>query len=55
MGITVIAEGIEVPAQDEILKKNECTKVQGYFYAKPMSPNEFELWYANFNTQGVSL
>lgn len=55
MGITVIAEGIEVPAQDEILKKNSCTKVQGYFYAKPMCSNEFELWYYNFINQGVTL
>ena len=48
MGLSVIAEGIEVPLQDEIIKKNSCTKVQGYFYAKPMNIIEFEDWYKSF-------
>jgi len=48
MGLSVIAEGIEVPIQDEIIKKNSCTKVQGYFYAKPMNTIEFEDWYKSF-------
>jgi len=48
MGISVIAEGIEVPKQDEIIKKNSCTKVQGYFYARPMNPENFETWYKTF-------
>ena len=49
MGLSVIAEGIEVPLQDEIIKKNLCTKVQGYFYAKPMNIIEFEDWYKSFH------
>ena len=48
MGLSVIAEGIEFPEQDEIIKKNLCTKVQGYFYAKPMDNIEFENWYKSF-------
>ncbi|MAD41283.1 MAG: hypothetical protein CL623_02690 [Arcobacter sp.] len=48
MGLSVIAEGIEFPKQDEIIKKNLCTKVQGYFYAKPMYDLEFETWYKSF-------
>ena len=48
MGLSVIAEGIEFPEQDEIIKKNLCTKVQGYFYAKPMHGIEFEDWYKSF-------
>ena len=48
MGLSVIAEGIEFPEQDEIIKKNLCTKVQGYFYAKPMNCIEFEDWYKSF-------
>ncbi len=50
MGLSVIAEGIEFPKQDEIIKKNLCTKVQGYFYAKPMDSIEFEDWYEIFKT-----
>ncbi len=49
MNISVIAEGIELPQQDEILKKNLCKKVQGYYYAKPMENVKFENWYKDLN------
>jgi diguanylate cyclase (GGDEF)-like protein/PAS domain S-box-containing protein len=48
MGLSVIAEGIEFPLQDEIVKKNSCSKVQGYFYAKPMPAIDFEDWHESF-------
>lgn len=44
MNIPVIAEGIEVSKQDEILKNSSCTQVQGYYYAKPMDAKSFESW-----------
>lgn len=53
MGLSVIAEGIEFPEQDEIIKKNSCTKAQGYFYAKPMSIDEFEDWYKSFQQLNI--
>lgn len=53
MGLTVITEGIEVPLQDEIIKKNSCTKVQGFFYAKPMNSIEFKDWYKNFTLLNI--
>ncbi len=37
-----VAEGIEEPEQVELLKKVNCETAQGYFYAKPMSIEEFE-------------
>jgi diguanylate cyclase (GGDEF)-like protein len=55
MGISVIAEGIEVTEQDEIIKKNSCTKVQGYFYAKPMDADIFEFWYKNYKKLNLTL
>lgn len=45
MNISVIAEGVEFPMQDEIIKKNHCSKVQGYYYAKPMDSINFENWF----------
>lgn len=48
MGISIIAEGIEVSKQDEIIKNNLCSKVQGYFYARPMLVEHFESWYKKF-------
>lgn len=47
MNISVIAEGIELKEQNQILRKNQCSKVQGYYYAKPMNIIEFENWYKN--------
>lgn len=48
MGISVIAEGVEFTQQDEIIKKNGCSKVQGFFYTKPMNELDFQIWYKNF-------
>ncbi len=37
-----VAEGIEKPEQVELLKKVNCETAQGYFYAKPMTLEDFE-------------
>ena len=37
-----IAEGIEEPAQESILKKLGCEEGQGYMYSKPVPPDELE-------------
>ena len=41
LGIDVICEGVETKDQVEMLKKFGCSKVQGYFYGKPMPVDEF--------------
>lgn len=44
-GLKVIAEGVETKEQLECLRKLECDEIQGYYYAKPMSPEEaLERW-----------
>lgn len=42
MNYAVVAEGIETKEQIQILKDMDCNFVQGYYYAKPMPPDEFE-------------
>jgi diguanylate cyclase (GGDEF)-like protein len=37
-----IAEGIEEPAQEDILKKLGCEEAQGFMYAKPSHPRDLE-------------
>ena len=37
----LIAEGVETRDQVELLKRMGCDQVQGYYYAKPMPPEDF--------------
>ncbi len=46
--IKTIAEGIENPQQEEILRKAGCDYGQGYFYGKPMPAEELEKLFAKF-------
>lgn len=38
----VIAEGVETQEQVDFLLKNGCSRFQGYFYFKPLRPEELE-------------
>jgi diguanylate cyclase (GGDEF)-like protein/PAS domain S-box-containing protein len=40
MGLTVIAEGVETPDQDEVLREMGCPVVQGYLYGRPVPPGD---------------
>ena len=42
LSIPVIAEGVETQEQYELLKKIGCDIIQGYYFSKPVSPEEFE-------------
>lgn len=52
LGKTVIAEGVETREQLNILKKFNCDEVQGYYFSKPLLPEEFEAFYMAFNEAG---
>lgn len=52
LGKTVIAEGVETVEQLNILKKLKCDEVQGFYFSKPLLPEEFEAFYAEFNKTG---
>ncbi|AKQ55623.1 EAL domain-containing response regulator [Bordetella hinzii] len=47
LGITVVAEGIETPDQRNALLDMRCALGQGYWYARPMSGDEYESWLFN--------
>jgi len=53
LGKEVVAEGAEDLACVNMLKEMKCEKIQGYYYAKPMSFDEFVSWLSLFdnNTQ----
>ncbi|GGY43092.1 putative bifunctional diguanylate cyclase/phosphodiesterase [Pseudoduganella albidiflava] len=42
LGMRVIAEGVETPAQASLLSVLGCSVMQGYFFGRPMSPDQLE-------------
>ncbi|EIK51320.1 GGDEF domain-containing protein [Stutzerimonas stutzeri TS44] len=40
LGMSVIAEGVETPAQEAYLIAEGCQEGQGYYYSKPLQPRE---------------
>jgi diguanylate cyclase (GGDEF)-like protein/PAS domain S-box-containing protein len=41
LGLTVVAEGIETLEQETFLRNHGCDETQGYFFSKPVAPDEF--------------
>ncbi|MBR2276124.1 MAG: EAL domain-containing protein [Lachnospiraceae bacterium] len=42
IGVPVVAEGVEVAGQYDLLKEMGCRFIQGYYFSKPLPPLEFE-------------
>lgn len=45
LGLVTIAEGVETKEQLDYLKEQGCDEVQGYYYSKPLLPDQFEEFY----------
>ena len=43
LNMRIVAEGIETREQVDFLAENECDLIQGYYFAKPMPVEEFEV------------
>lgn len=52
MDYAVVAEGIETKEQIQMLRDMDCNFVQGYYYAKPMPPDEFEEYMLRHSIHG---
>ena len=44
LGLEVIAEGVETDAQAVTLSELGCHEAQGYYYGKPMTSADFQVW-----------
>ena len=45
----VVAEGVETEKQLNEIKKMNCDEVQGFYFARPMSEEDFETFLSNQN------
>lgn len=50
LNMDIVAEGVENQEQIEYLKTLNCHVAQGYFFSKPLSPNDAEIWLGNRKT-----
>ncbi|CAM2818659.1 c-di-GMP phosphodiesterase [Komagataeibacter xylinus] len=50
LGMTVVTEGVETEQQRDLLEKLNCDVMQGYLFAKPLAPDDFEKWMRHHKT-----
>jgi diguanylate cyclase (GGDEF)-like protein/PAS domain S-box-containing protein len=41
LGLTIVAEGVETIEQMNFLKEHSCDEMQGYYFSKPIVPEQF--------------
>ena len=44
LGLTVVAEGVELESSLQLLQRWRCDTVQGYFISRPLTASAFEAW-----------
>ena len=44
LDVPVIAEGVENEEQYKVLREMGCDLIQGYYFSKPVAPEEFEVF-----------
>ncbi|MDH5511988.1 MAG: EAL domain-containing protein [Gammaproteobacteria bacterium] len=42
LGLKVVAEGVETIQQLDFLRGHQCDAMQGYYFSKPLAPEQFE-------------
>lgn len=47
--IDIVAEGVETETQKEFLSENDCDKIQGYYYSRPLPLSEFETYFEKYH------
>jgi PAS domain S-box-containing protein len=41
LSLTVVAEGVETQAQEDFLRDHICDEMQGFYFSKPIAPDQF--------------
>lgn len=57
LGIQSVAEGVQTEAQVTTLRNLKCSEIQGYYYCKPISKKDFEVFLSTnkFEKKGMLL
>ncbi|EON94084.1 sensory box sensor/GGDEF/EAL domain protein [Marinobacter lipolyticus SM19] len=53
LNLSVVAEGVETAEQEYYLTQRGCKLAQGYFFSKPLLPDDFETFVAGFHQKIV--
>ncbi|MGB5218156.1 MAG: EAL domain-containing protein [Smithella sp.] len=49
LNLTVVAEGVETKEQENFLRQKVCDEMQGFYFSKPIEPDQFALLLRNSN------
>jgi sensor c-di-GMP phosphodiesterase-like protein len=49
LGLNCVAEGVETSSQSRLLMQRGCTTAQGYFFSRPLPPEEVEVMMATIS------
>ncbi len=41
LSLTVVAEGVETEEQEGFLRQHACDQMQGFYFSKPIPPEQF--------------
>ena len=55
LGLQVVAEGVETPLEEAMLKRQGCDEMQGYLYSLPLPPREMAQWLRQHGEQERAL
>jgi EAL domain-containing protein (putative c-di-GMP-specific phosphodiesterase class I) len=47
LNLTVVAEGVETPEQEAVLRAHNCDEIQGFLISEPISADEFAAFIAD--------
>lgn len=53
IGLTVVAEGVETLEAYQLLNQWGCDKLQGYYISRPVPPDDFDTWLAEYESQAL--
>ncbi len=54
LNLSVIAEGVETEEQEFYLRQRGCQLAQGYYFSKPLRPEDFEKFVVNFHSKIIA-